>query len=69
MHWRLKVVGDGGEEPHVLKTRYNPLLPVDISNFQDEYIYPLRRSIYAHDPCSLRLNVELEFQDVRTAAE
>lgn len=66
-HRYLKDVGRGSKEPHVLKTRYNALLPISIDNLQAEFINALRPELSADGSRSLQLDAELELKDEYTA--
>lgn len=69
MHRHFKSMGRAGKEPHVLKARYNVLLPVDKANVQAEYPFSLRRTLSADGARSSVFDGELELGNGRIAAE
>lgn len=56
---RLKCVGRGGKELHVLKTRYNALLPVGTANLQAECLTSPRSALSTDSVMLLNLDSEL----------
>lgn len=65
---RFKGVGSGGKEQHVLKTRFNALLPVATRNLQSECLTSLRRALSTDGVLLLKLDSNLKVHDGSTTA-